>query len=100
VTLKKSGSRSITVDGETYRWTFGDNLDVWNVTIQRAVGSGQKLVLNWAAHATNPGPPASITPSMIARAIQLAIAAGWTPSVSRPDLRGKLQDDTLKTWTV
>lgn len=94
MTLRKSSSRPITVNGEAYRWTFADNVDVWNVTIQRAVGEGQKLVLSWPTHPQK-SLPSSITPSMIASAIQQAMTAGWTPSVEKPPLFAGFKDHTL-----
>lgn len=90
--LKKAGSRSITVDGATYRWAFADNGDVWNVSIQSATGSGQKLVLSWP---TYPRPTQSITPSLVARAIHQGLAADWAPSIDGPPLHAGFKDNVL-----
>jgi len=95
VALRRSSSRSITVDGEHYRWTFADNLDVWNVTIQQASGAGQKLVINFDPLNS---PPTEITPSIVARGIRLALGAGWTPSSRGAPLRAKFEGDALQTW--
>lgn len=94
--LKQSDLRAITVGGESYRWTYRDNLDVLNLTIQHASGVGQKLVVNFP-HPTSEDPPI-MTPSVVVRCVELALAAGWTPATSGPPLRAMLEGAVLKTW--
>lgn len=94
--LKQSDSRAITVGGEGYRWTYRDNLDVFNLTIQHSNGAGQKLVVNFP-RPIREAPP-TMTPSVVARCIRLAIAAGWAPEVAGPPLRATLEGETLRTW--
>ena len=94
--IKQSDSRAIIVGSESYRWTYRDNLDVFDLTIQHANGSGQKLVVVFP-RPVREAPPI-MTPSLVARCIQLALAAGWTPALSGPPLHGALEGETLRTW--
>ncbi len=98
--LRKSSSRSIVIDGETYRWTVSDNIDVVDVTIQLAGGSGRKLVLHFSPQIRPEQSPPSVTPALVAQAVQLATASGWVPEESGPALHGRLNEGVLKTWTA
>jgi len=96
--LRKTTSRSIMVDGETYRWTVSDNVDVLDVTVQAALGAGQKLVLHFSPQVKEQSPHPKITPSVVARGVQLALAAGWIPGEAGPPMHGRLNDNRLETW--
>ncbi len=89
--LVKKGSRTIVVDGVTYRWrlrkrpTYSQGL-VWSpctFAVEHVDGSGRTLVVrtnrphagNWAG-----GTPEAVVPSVVAGAIQLALRRGWKPT--------------------
>lgn len=97
--LSNKKSRPITVDGCIYRWQFFENSGWNDVTIQRAEGSGQKLIvqLPWD-HTGTPHisllPP--VTPSHVKEMIQRAGALGWSPATPEKPLRLQWRDGDLK----
>lgn len=62
---------------------FSDVGDGSNVTVQRATGTGQKLMLHMPAHEEQ---PPSVTPAFVAQLIKFGIAAGWAPSANGPGI--------------
>ncbi len=89
--IRKKGSRQIAVDGERYLWrirkrvTYSQQCEAGGLTIavQRALQPGRTLLIRTGqAHPKNllERPFPSVTPKMVERSIQLAIAQGWQPT--------------------
>ena len=89
--LPRKGSRSITVDGTTYRWrlrrrpTYSQAL-AWSpctYAVEHADEAGTTLVVttghphpsNWLGHEPKP-----VLPSDVTQAIERALREGWTPT--------------------
>ena len=88
MSLKKSNSRRIEVAGQKYRWSFFENSGWDDVTVQRATGDGQKLVLQ-VEQVFAPDAEAGVfqrafrvTPAFVTQGIEFALSAGWTPTKS------------------
>jgi hypothetical protein len=69
--------------------------DAQNVTVQRATGVGQKLVLHMPLHEER---PISVTPAFVAQLIKFGIAAGWAPSVSGSEVLVHYKPDRFTRW--
>ncbi len=91
MTVRRKGSRRITVEGVEYLWRFprkprhewDGNCGVW-LTVQRADRAGSVLALHsphrhpavaqgWSS------PVVAVLPSQVADAIRRALAEGWRP---------------------
>lgn len=78
--LPKQGSRTITVNGVSYRWMVTGNDMVIDVIIEQDAVKGQKLRSSFAYHDGTPGgQKRKITPQTIKELILSALDAGWTP---------------------
>ena len=88
--MRKTGSRTVVVDGQQYRWRVrpsptymqGANATALTFSVQREDGGSVLLVVadrprpdNWLERAG-----AVITPAVVAGAICRALAAGWRAS--------------------
>nr|WP_127469009.1 hypothetical protein [Streptomyces sp. B27] len=95
MTLNRKGSRRSVVGDVTYRWrlrrkpTYRQAL-CWSActyAVEHSDHSGSILVVttnqahpgNWLSRPTQP-----VLPSDVARAIQLALSRGWTPTIDGP----------------
>lgn len=99
--IASRGSRRITVDGVAYRWKVrrrptycqgntGTNLQA---AVELADAPGAKLVVELPlAHPSNwmCAPFSAALPSDMARAVRLALAAGWQPGKSGSPFRRAL----------
>jgi hypothetical protein len=94
--LNRKHSRLIVVDGERYRWQVSTRPcpcrrcwgDDYQLTIQRADGSGQVISVT--------GSDVAATPRLVAEVIRAAQARGWTPQRSGSALRFGLVDGGLR----
>lgn len=88
MTLARKGTRSIVVDGTTYRWTVApDDEPGLAIVVERAEAPAQRLV-SWVRHGT------IISPRLVRAAILDGLGAGWVPSATGKDVvrRGALPD--------
>lgn len=88
MTLPRSKSRGITVDGTAYRWMASrvDHEFSMVLRVERAEGQGQVLVVEQReVYGTSRLPP--ITPRYVAAAIRHAHALGWQPEAPGRELR-------------
>ena len=83
---KTNGYRSITVEGTRYRWCFRSGARDSTVTIQGAESSGQQAVAKlrdcpdpWLAAPTLTR-QIVVTPRIVRRMIEQALAQGWQPT--------------------
>lgn len=80
MTLPKISSRTISVNGVTYRWMVTGNDMVIDVIIEQDDAKGQKLCSCFAYHDGAPGgQKRKITPLTIKALILSALDKGWTP---------------------
>lgn len=78
--LPKKTSRSINVDGQSYRWMIRDNGDHYLLAIQHASGRGQKLTLSLYAEGRRIDLPAlEVTPGLVEKIIREGLKMGWQP---------------------
>lgn len=105
---RKKGSRQIDVDGVSYRWrirkrlTYGQECfpgGMLHVAIELAENPGQLLWINsnhshLKRYDTEQAAP--VTPALLARWIQQAIALGWKPEVNGPTLKYDASDSELR----
>ena len=84
---KANGFRSITVEGAGYRWCFQSGRDNSTVTLQGRESGGQQAVVAmrglrdpWLAFSDGDARIVSVTPRLVRRMIQQALARGWEPS--------------------
>lgn len=76
MTFPKRGTRTITVDGDTYKWHLHNN-DGWapnrHIAVQHESGYGQLLLLDhYSWHM-------EVRPRTIREAISYGLANGWAP---------------------
>jgi hypothetical protein len=111
MTIPRTGSRQVVVDGVAYRWrvrsrpTYDQALAQSGLTvaIQISDGSGRALHLripaarvdNWL-HA----PGYVVMPRDIERWIRFAISQGWVPTANGPPLSVQVPADQLETDRV
>jgi hypothetical protein len=86
---RKSGFRSITVDGHRYKWSGGGIVSWLGFYVIPFDGGGTTLDVEFpGVVAPRPGPIGSdgkigvILPSHVARAVRTALAQGWQPEAS------------------
>jgi hypothetical protein len=84
---KTGGYRGITVDGARYRWRFRADARHSTVTLQSAEFSGGQQAVARLRDCPDPwlaAPDASrrvlLTPRLVRRMIQQALARGWQPT--------------------
>jgi hypothetical protein len=103
VGIKRKASRSIEVDGETYRWAVSDSQQATtgkiSVIVEAVSEPAQRLVVRvpcrnfWldfedlAGGRISPLPDAyrPVTPATLRQIITAALAAGWQPQSRRKD---------------
>lgn len=84
---KTNGFRHITFEGAGYRWSFRSGRDESTVTLQGSESGGQQATVTmrglrdpWLAFSDGDARFVSVTPRMIRRMIQQALARGWQPT--------------------
>jgi hypothetical protein len=78
--LRSKGIRSIVVGETRYRWKVAPNDEPGlAIVVEHAEARAQRLV-HWVEHGT------IISPRLVRRAITEALAAGWMPAASGPDM--------------
>ena len=90
MTLPRAKSRSITVDGQRYRWLVSspEDSDQLHLRIEREDVGGQRLLYilsRWED--LEPGVQLAIRPRVVAAAIRGGLARGWTPERGGPEFR-------------
>ncbi|MFK7778665.1 MAG: hypothetical protein QM501_11225 [Gimesia sp.] len=87
MTLPKKGSRTLTVNGVSYRWMVTGNDLVIDVIIEQDGVNGQKLRSSFDYHDGTPdGQKRKVTPQTIQKLIVSALDAGWVSgSQGKPD---------------
>lgn len=83
--LSKKNSRSITVDGTTYRWAFSMDSGYATVVVQHGAGTGQRLEAQTGQW--YPGEQRTVSPATVSRLITFAQEQGWDPTSSGPPMR-------------
>jgi hypothetical protein len=93
MTLPQKGSRSISVDGEEYRWTVSVDEDLqrayppardihWLVVESPAV-PGRTLTVEFPLGDPSEGLGNAITPGVVASIIRTAVTRGWPREVTK-----------------
>jgi hypothetical protein len=73
MTLAKKATRSITVNGERFRWRVAPNDEPgMGIVVESASAQGQRMV-TWVEHGN------TISPWLVRRAILNALESGWNP---------------------
>ena len=101
--LARKGTRTIHVDGRSYRWTVApDSMVMW-IVVERDGGGGQRMEASVgyvdirADDGAGLRQRATVTPKAVSRAIAHALAEGW-----QPDERGlapfRLDEADDKIW--
>lgn len=96
--INRKGSRKITVNGEVYYWRVRDNWDNISIVIQHQDAKHQFLIFKTASGVMLNGKTPPITPSIIRKAIERALANGWDPfsEVGKPTT---VEFEIPKEWT-
>jgi hypothetical protein len=81
--LPSKGTRSIVVDGVTYRWRVADK-DSSSPGFIATRSDNPRCPLLWTRYDGDPDP---ITPSLVAAGIRAALREGWQPSTPAPPFR-------------
>ena len=91
---KTNGFRRITVEGGGYRWCFRSGRDDSTVTLQGSESGGQQAIVTmrgvrdpWLAISDGDAQFVTVTPRVVRRMIQQALARGWQPSRRAAPLR-------------
>ncbi len=81
--LAKKGSRTIAVNGSTYRWVVSADSGFMTIVVELDLGQGQRMEASVSYRDDDAtGQRARITPKVVQRAIDLALAEGWSPQQS------------------
>ena len=91
--LAKKGSRTISVDGELYRWVVSPDDGYCVVVVEHATNPGQRLAVHCdpypdVGHVKTNEPSApkthrTIGPGAVARLIRSALSQGWVSQSNR-----------------
>ena len=80
MTLAKKTARSITVNGQRFRWCVAPNDEPgMAIVVESASAQGQRMV-TWVAHRN------TISPWVVRQAIINALESGWHPQERGPEL--------------
>jgi hypothetical protein len=84
---KKKGFREITVEGICYRWRLRTGVDDGRVTLQASDSGGQQAIIAvrgardpWLCIEQCSPELTTVSPKIVRRMIQQALAAGWQPA--------------------
>lgn len=80
MTLRRKGTRRISVGATSYRWSVAPNDEPGlAIVVERESGDGQRMV-TWFEHGT------VISPAVVKEAILRALGSGWRPDQRGPEL--------------
>ncbi len=94
--MSKKSSRSISVDGHSYRWAVSEDSGYSVLVVQDGSGKGSKLEVQvpWAASDIGADiGPVAVTPAKVVSAIQQALRLGWDPQVRDISFRCRWSDE-------
>lgn len=96
--LARKGSRTITVNDVVFRWAVSPDSGYMVIVAESESHAGQRMEAHVGYHAERPDEKqARITPSVIRRAIELALHDGWQPDrAGLPPFR--LRDADERVW--
>ena len=81
MSLARHGSRTLTVDGVVYRWVVSPDSGFMVLVVELDGDSGQRLEATLCYRDDGPGAASgAVTPAVVRRAIERALADGWVPS--------------------
>lgn len=85
MTLPRKGSRRITANGETYRWTVSPDSGCMWLIVERADIAGQRLETGFGYQDLPVAGPhliqqQRIQPATVRRSIEAALRLGWRPA--------------------
>ncbi|MEU0544814.1 hypothetical protein ABZ319_33555 [Nocardia sp. NPDC005978] len=84
MTLSRKGTRILTVNEQRYRWTVSaTDLPSLRFVVEAAEGAAQRMVVRVGAVET-------VSPRMVATAVEAGLRAGWTPDARGPELHYRL----------
>ncbi len=88
--LAKKHSRTIVVDGSTYRWTIDANDEPGlGIVVELAETPAQRCV-TWVGHEDMGSHQNIVTPAVVRHCIVSALEQGWTPDRRGPELRFRI----------
>lgn len=109
MTFPKKGSRSIVVEGITYRYITTGTYGGVTLNVEKESAKGQRLeawfdyhflseegVTSSGQRYTSHTPTIQVTPGMAAQVIRYGLEQGWTPDKSAKELNLGSVDDKVK----
>jgi len=95
--LARRGSRTIAVEGVTYRWVVAPDDGFMAIVVELDASPGQRLEAFVGYHDDGPDGGAKVTPHVVRRTILLGLRDGWRPA-KRGSANFRLADADARVW--